>query len=51
MAKGVKFINKSGKKIKGKIIFRRCCGHGALLLTIDLEGFEFYQGRLFSINW
>ena len=49
--KNVKFINRFGKKIEGKIIFNRCYGHGVLLLTIDLEGFEFYQGRLFPIDW
>ena len=50
-AKNVKFINKSGKKIEGEFIFSRCYGHGVLLLKIDLKGFEFYQGRLFPIDW
>ena len=50
-AKNIKFINKAGKKIKGEVIFSRCYGHGVLLVTIDLESFEFYQGRLFPIDW
>ena len=48
-AKNVKFINKSGKKIESEIIFSRC--YGVILLTIDLEGFEFYHSRLVPINW
>ena len=47
----VKFINKSKKQFKGKITFSRCYGHGVLLVRIDLEGFEFYHGRLLSADW
>ena len=47
----VKFINKSQKQVKWKITFRRCYGHVVLLVTIDLEGFELYQGRLFPVDW
>ena len=35
----VKFINKT-TKVKRKITFSRCYGHRALLVAIDLEGFE-----------
>ena len=47
----VKFINKTKKQVKGKITFSRCCGHGVLLVTIDLESFELYQARLFPVDW
>ena len=47
----VKFFNNSKKKLKGKITFSRCYGHGVLLVTLDLEGFEFYQERLFPADW
>ena len=45
------FINKTKKQVKEKITFSRCYGRGALLVSIDLEGFELYQGRLFPAGW
>ena len=45
----VKFINKTKKQVKEKITFSRCYGHGVLLLTADLEGFELYQGDYFQL--
>ena len=47
----VKFINKTKKQVKGKITFSRCYSHCVLFVTIDLEGFELYQGRLFPADW
>ena len=47
----VKVINKTKKQFKGKITFRRCYGHGILLVTIDLKGFELYPGRIFPADW
>ena len=47
----VKFFNKTKKQIKGKITFSRCYFHSVLLVAIDLEGFELYQGRLSSADW
>ena len=47
----VKFINKTTKQVKRKITFSRCYGHRALLVAIDLEGFELQQGRLFPADW
>ena len=47
----VSFINKTKKQVKGKITFSRRYGHDVLLVTIDLEGFELYQERLFSADW
>ena len=49
-AKHVKFINNTDKKIKGSIVFSRYFGHGALLITVDLKDFEFYEGRLLPID-
>ena len=46
-----KFINQTKKQVKRKIAFSRCNGHGVLLVTVDLEDFELYQGRLFPIDW
>ena len=46
-----KFINQTKKQVKRKVTFSRCCGHGVLLVTVNLEGFELYQGRLFPIDW
>ena len=45
------YFNKSEKKLKGKITLIRCYGHDVLLVTIDLEGSEIYQGRLFPALW
>ena len=45
------FINKTKKQVKEKITFSRCYGRGVLLVSIDLEGFELYQGRLFPAGW
>ena len=47
----VKFFNKTKRQIKEKITFSRCYCHGVLLVTIDLEDFELYQGRLFPADW
>ena len=40
----VKFFNKSKKKVKWKITYCSCYGQD------DLEGFQFYQGRLFPAD-
>ena len=45
------YFNKSKKKLKGKITLIRCYNHDVLLATIDLEGSEIYQGRLFPALW
>ena len=45
----VKLINKTKKKqVKREITFSRC---DALLVAINLEGFELYLGRLFPADW
>ena len=46
----VNIINKTKKQVKGKIRFSRCYGHGVLLVTIYLDVFELYQGRLFPAD-
>ena len=45
------YFNKSKKKLKGKITLIRCYNHDVLLATIDSEGSEIYQGRLFPALW
>ena len=45
------YFNKPKKKLKGKITLIRCYIHNVLLVTIDLEGSEIYQGRLFPALW
>ena len=47
----VKFFKKTKRQIKEKITFSRCYCLGVLLVAIDLEGFELYQGRLFPAGW
>ena len=45
------YFNKLKKKLKGKITLIRCYDHDVLLVTIDLEDSEIYQGRLFPALW
>ena len=37
------FINNSDRKCTGNISFIMCFGHGALLVTVDIENFAFCQ--------
>ena len=46
----VVFINNSNKKFTGNISFGRCFGIGVLLVTIDIDNFDFRQRRLYPLN-
>ena len=45
------FINNSNKKFTGNISFGRCFAHSVLLVTIDIDNFNFHQDILYQINW
>ena len=47
----VEFINNSDRKCTGSTSFRRCFGHGVLLVNLDIENFGFCQRRLLPLNW
>ena len=47
----VKFVNKTNRKFSGSISFGRCFGYSVLLVTIDIENFEFRQQRILPLNW